>query len=113
MTLPVHLHSLPCITLRPFDFSSLPCGKLNSSSGWDIPRCASRNTNYSQFVPAHACRSASVHTPVMRAVVRTQYIVMLFPSAPFSRNRLSLSSIVANVYRDALLARHWIGFELL
>jgi len=38
-------------------------------------------------------------------VVRTAYVVMSFPSAPFSRDRFSLySSIAACVYRYALLA---------
>jgi hypothetical protein len=47
------------------------------------------------------------HTPI--TVVRTEYVVMSFPSAPLSGNKLSLlSSMVVCVYRSALLARHWI-----
>jgi len=57
--------------------------------------------------PCLCLPSASAHTPI--TVVRTEYVIMSFPSAPFSRNRLSLlSSMVACVYRSALLARHWI-----
>lgn len=40
MTLPVHYIHCPAFHYDPF--TSLPCGKLNSSSGWGIPRRASR-----------------------------------------------------------------------
>lgn len=54
---------------------------------------------------------AGVHPHTRLLCVLLSYSVYRYvvPECAFSRNRLSLlSSIVANVYRDALLARHWI-----
>jgi len=61
-------------------------------------------------IPAGLCLPKCIHThasPVTRSNVRMEYVVMSFPTAHFSHNRLSLlSSIVACVYmqnmREAL-----------
>lgn len=83
MTLPVHLHSLPCIPLQPFFlFSSMWKTQLFFRMG----HTQARFTNHELLsVPSGLCSPECIRTHACYACCcRTQYIVMSFPSAPLA-----------------------------
>ncbi len=106
--LPVHLHSLSCVLYDPL--TSLPCGIFKSY--FPMGHTEAHFMSYLQFLPASACRSASAHMPISRTVVRTEYVVMSFPSTHFSHIRLSLlTSMVACVYMRGMRFLRCFGFD--
>lgn len=66
-------------------------------------------------IPSGSCLPKNISThahPVSRTIVRIEYVVMSFLSAPFSHNRLSLlPSMVACVYIQGIRFLRGFGFD--
>lgn len=103
-------HSFPCIL---FDhLISLPCGNLIF-----YLRMGHIEARFTILlsIPSGSCLPKNISThahPVSRTIVRIEYVVMSFLSAPFSHNRLSLlPSMVACVYIQGIRFLRGFGFD--